>query len=224
MSLAPRSSAFSSRGRSCESTRARIGNRRVGSLERAWAISLSPSKPSDVTLTIIRSTAPRATSSATTGSASTRGRCSTASSCATLAACRALSSTTRTRPPDPFSRATPAVSTPTRRPLSSRSRSSSMTIFSRVRLLTRAIRITSSSGLVRKSSAPASSPRIRSCRPSSAVTSTTGICRVFGSSLRRRQVSNPSMPGIMTSSRIRSGCSAMARLMAVSPSPQVRTS
>ena len=32
------------------------------------------------------------------------------------------------------------------------------------------------------------------------------------------------MPGIMTSSRIRSGCSAMAMAMAVNPSPHVRAS
>ena len=82
-----------------------------------------------------------------------------------------------------------------------RARSSSSMIFSRVSERTRAISASSSTGLVRKSSAPHSSPRNRSAGWSSAVTMTTGRCIVAGSALRRVQTSKPSMPGIMTSSR-----------------------
>ena len=105
-----------------------------------------------------------------------------------------------------------------RRPEASRWRSSSITSFSRVRLLTRANSMTSSIGLVRNSSAPASSPAMRSARPSRAVTSTTGIWRVAGSSFSRRQTSKPSMPGIITSSSTMSGCFGAAIARAVGPS------
>jgi hypothetical protein len=56
-----------------------------------------------------------------------------------------------------------------------------------------------------KSSAPALMPRTRLCWSSSAVTSTIGIIAVAVSAFRRSQISKPSLPGIMTSSRIRSG-------------------
>ena len=59
-----------------------------------------------------------------------------------------------------------------------RIRISSMVTFRRASERTRAIRWTSSIGLVRKSSAPASSPRTRSAGWSSAVTITTGRCEV----------------------------------------------
>jgi hypothetical protein len=78
---------------------------------------------------------------------------------------------------------------------------SSVSILSRARFLTRVISAMSSTGLVRKSSAPASSPFTRSDGWSSAVTMITGMCRVRGSALSRRQTSKPSMPGIITSSR-----------------------
>jgi hypothetical protein len=72
-------------------------------------------------------------------------------------------------------------SMPMSRVVDARSRSSSVSIFSRTRLLTRVISCRSLTGLVRKSSAPASSPRTRSDTWSSAVTMTTGICDVAGS-------------------------------------------
>ena len=71
------------------------------------------------------------------------------------------------------------------------------------RLRTRANRAVSSMGFVRKSSAPAFEAA-STCPAgwSRAVTITTGRWRVVvGLLLRRRQTSNPSMPGIITSSR-----------------------
>ena len=85
-----------------------------------------------------------------------------------------------------------------------RMRSSSVTILSRASERTRAISASSGIGLVRKSSAPASSPRTRSAVWSSAVTITTGMWCVAGLLFSRRQTSNPSMSGIITSSRTRS--------------------
>ena len=105
-----------------------------------------------------------------------------------------------------------------------RMRSSSVIIFSRVSERTRAISTTSDTGLVRKSSAPASSPRTRSAGLSSAVTITTGMKWVAGLDFSRRQTSKPSMSGIMTSSRMMSHSaraqisSASAPLVAVSTS------
>ena len=105
-----------------------------------------------------------------------------------------------------------------------RMRSSSVIIFSRVSERTRAISTTSDTGLVRKSSAPASRPRTRSAGLSSAVTITTGMKWVAGLDFSRRQTSKPSMSGIMTSSRMMSHSaraqisSASAPLVAVSTS------
>ncbi len=65
-------------------------------------------------------------------------------------------------------------------PVASRMRSSSVIILRRTRLRTRANKAESSTGLVRKSSAPASSPATRSEGWSSAVTITTGTCAVRG--------------------------------------------
>ena len=93
-----------------------------------------------------------------------------------------------------------------------------MTSFSRVRLRTRANSATSSIGLVRKSSAPAFRPVSRSWRPSSAVTSTMGMWRVLASAFSRRQTSKPSMPGIITSSRMMSGWVSAAAVSAAGPS------
>ena len=98
-----------------------------------------------------------------------------------------------------------------------RNASSSTIIFIRVSEATRLINATSSKGFDRKSSAPASSPFTLSDCLSSAVSMTTGTCRVAGFSFRRRQVSNPSIPGIMTSRRMMSGDSATAISMACSP-------
>ena len=70
---------------------------------------------------------------------------------------------------------------------------------------TRASSVTSSTGLVRKSSAPASRPDILASRSLSAVIRITGISAVAGSDLSLRQTSRPDMSGITTSSRIRSG-------------------
>src|SRR5215469_3274524 len=83
---------------------------------------------------------------------------------------------------------------------------------------TRAKSAMSLTGLERKSSAPDSSPRTRSAASVSAVTITTGMSDVRASALSRRQTSNPSMRGIMTSSRMRSGRSSWAIRSALSPS------
>src|SRR5215469_2906935 len=83
---------------------------------------------------------------------------------------------------------------------------------------TRAKSAMSLTGLERKSSAPDSSPRTRSAASVSAVTITTGMSDVRASALSRRQTSNPSMRGIMTSSRMRSGRSSWAIRSAFSPS------
>src|SRR6185437_7871232 len=88
---------------------------------------------------------------------------------------------------------------------------------------TRAKSAISLTGLERKSSAPASSPRTRSAASVSAVTITTGMSVVRASALSRRQTSNPSMRGIMTSSRMRSGRSSWAMRNAPSPSLAVST-
>ena len=89
---------------------------------------------------------------------------------------------------------------PILRVVEARSLSSSVSVFSRTRLFTRLISCRSLTGLVRKSSAPASRPLMRSETWSSAVIMTTGMCEVDGSAFSRRQTSKPSMPGIITSS------------------------
>lgn len=106
----------------------------------------------------------------------------------------------------------------------SRARHSSTVIFRRTRLRTRAISATSLTGLERKSSAPASSPRTRSVASVSAVTITTGICAVGGLDLMRLHTSNPSMPGIITSSKTISGMSFTTRSSACGPDVAVMTS
>ena len=64
---------------------------------------------------------------------------------------------------------------PISRDVTARMRNSSVIILSRVSERTRAISATSDTGLVRKSSAPASRPATRSDDWSSAVTMTTGM-------------------------------------------------
>src|SRR5690349_15445056 len=105
-----------------------------------------------------------------------------------------------------------------------RIRSSSVIIFSRVSERTRAISTTSDTGLVRKSSAPASSPRTRSAALSSAVTMTTGMKWVAGLDFSRRQTSKPSMSGIMTSRRMISHSVRVQMSSASAPLLAVRTS
>src|SRR5205823_6584279 len=130
------------------------------------------------------------------------------------------------RPPTPLSAT--AVRSGASMPISSevmaRMRSSSVIIFSRVSERTRAISTMSDTGLVKKSSAPASSPRTRSAGLSSAVMITTGMKWVAGLDFSRRQTSKPSMSGIMMSSSTMSHsarahiASASAPLEAVSTS------
>src|ERR1700710_349251 len=110
------------------------------------------------------------------------------------------------RPPMPLSATAlrSGASMPISSEVMARMRSSSVIIFNRVSERTRAISTTSDTGLVRKSSAPASRPRTRSDGLSSAVTITTGMKCVAGLDFRRRQTSKPSMSGIMTSSRMMS--------------------
>ena len=87
---------------------------------------------------------------------------------------------------------------------------SSSTVSSIVRLRPSAVLILASSsrsstGFERKSSAPASMPRTRSSTAFSAVIRTTGISLVAGSSFSIRRALIPSISGIITSSRTRSG-------------------
>ncbi len=51
----------------------------------------------------------------------------------------------------------------------------------------------------------------------------TGTVATAGFALRRRQVSNPSMPGIMASSRMMSGVISSTRASAASPATATRT-
>src|SRR4051812_49017198 len=130
------------------------------------------------------------------------------------------------RPPLPASATAlrSGACTPISSEVMARMRSSSVIIFRRVSDRTRAISTTSETGLVRKSSAPASNPRTRSAGLSSAVTITTGMKCVAGLAFSRRQTSKPSMSGIITSSRMMSHsaraqiASASAPLHAVSTS------
>ena len=82
---------------------------------------------------------------------------------------------------------------------------------------TRARSTVLSTGLVRKSSAPASRALTRSSTSCSAVTMTTGMILASSSAFSRRTTSNPSIPGIMTSSRIRSGGDSAAFTSPSSP-------
>ena len=124
----------------------------------------------------------------------------------------ARSSTSRMRPLRPVSASASrsGILMPISREVTARMRSSSVIIFSRASERTRAISATSDTGLVRKSSAPASSPRTRSDGWSSAVTITTGMWWVAGLVLSRRQTSKPSMSGIITSSSTMSHSRALA--------------
>src|SRR5947209_724165 len=130
------------------------------------------------------------------------------------------------RPPLPASATAlrSGACTPISSEVIARMRNSSVIIFSRVSERTLAISTTSETGLVRKSSAPASSPRTRSAGLSSAVTITTGMKCVDGLDFKRRHTSKPSMSGIITSSKMMSHsaraqiASASAPLAAVSTS------
>ena len=73
-------------------------------------------------------------------------------------------------------------------------------------------------GLVMKSMAPTSSPRVSSSTSPRAEMKMTGMSQVAGLSLMRRHTSYPSMPGIMMSSRTRSGWRACTRSSALAPS------
>src|SRR5271169_3313254 len=116
------------------------------------------------------------------------------------------------------------VSPPNLLQIPSRTRSSSIIRFNRTSERTRANRATSFTGLVRKSSAPASRPRNRLAVSESAVTMTTGTSTVRRLAFSWRQTSNPSIRGIMTSSRITSGSSVSAISRAVGPLYAVKTS
>src|SRR6476620_8806883 len=130
------------------------------------------------------------------------------------------------RPPMPLSATAlrSGACTPISSEVMARMRSSSVIIFNRVNDRTRAISTTSDTGLVRKSSAPASRPRTRSAGLSSAVTITTGIKWVAGLDFSRRQTSKPSMSGIITSSRMMSHSARAQIASASAPFDAVRTS
>jgi hypothetical protein len=137
-----------------------------------------------------------------------------------------LSSTTSTTAPLPPSAARSTVSSRTLNwaTVCSRSVNSSIINLRRTKERTRANSATSFTGLVRKSSAPASSPRTRSPCRSRSVIMTAGKCALLRSDLIRRQTSNPSMPGSMTSSNTMSGVSASMRSRPSSPARAVLTS
>src|SRR5713226_5466638 len=121
------------------------------------------------------------------------------------------------RPPLPVSATAlrSGACTPISSEVMARMRSSSVIILSRVSERTRAISTMSDTGLVRKSSAPASRPRTRSAGLSNAVTITTGMKCVAGLDFSRRQTSKPSISGIITSSRMMSH-SARAQISSAS--------
>ena len=75
---------------------------------------------------------------------------------------------------------------------------------------TRAKSSTGSTGLLTYMIPPASKPAATSSGRSRAVTKTTGMFAVFGSALSSFVACQPSRPGIMTSIKIRSGCSLIA--------------
>ena len=101
--------------------------------------------------------------------------------------------------------------------------SSAVSSSSRSRLMrtserTRARSSWTCTGLLRKSSAPASKAYTLSSTADSAVSITTGMKRVERLALSRRQTSKPSIPGIITSSTMQSGGSAATAASALSPS------
>ena len=96
--------------------------------------------------------------------------------------------------------------------------------FNRSAERTRAISSAPSTGLAMKSSAPASSAATRWAVWLSPVIITTGSSRPRGIALIRRQTSYPSMRGMRTSSRTRSGGSFSIISSAVTPSAASRTS
>src|SRR5215208_3390399 len=100
---------------------------------------------------------------------------------------------------------------------------SSVNRFNRSSEQTRAFSSWASTGFVRKSSAPALIPSMRSWRSDSDVTSTTGTSRVARLPFTSRHSSNPFMPGISTSLRIRSGVSSRIIWRAAVPSAAQRT-
>jgi hypothetical protein len=136
------------------------------------------------------------------------------------------SSTSRILAPRPLSEAATARGSdmPSWREARARLRSSSTMDFSRTRLRTRANSAVSSSGLVKKSSAPESSPFSLSLGWSSAVTITTGMCAVVGEVFSLRHTSKPSMPGIITSRRTMSASPASQMRRASGPFMAVMTS
>ena len=89
--------------------------------------------------------------------------------------------------------------------------SSSVSCFTRRSERTRVRSSCTSTGLPRKSSAPASMPARRWLRSWLAVTSTTGIRRVLPRAFSSRHNSTPDMPGITTSTSTRSGGSSETR-------------
>jgi hypothetical protein len=101
---------------------------------------------------------------------------------------KSQSSTTSARAPATENSCRGPLDRPKACAVSPRTRHSSSSRFSRTKPRTRASNVSYSNGLVRKSSAPTSSPCSRSVGSPSAVTITTGMWVVMLSDLRRRQV------------------------------------
>src|SRR5882724_2954521 len=216
------------RGVSNSSTTSRIGTWRVSSCERICETRRRPSSLPTLRLRMMRSKRfcllIVSASAADVATVVLWPWPASVSQILALAAALLSASSTWPALPLSFSDAASADISSNWPQVSSRRRHSSIIIFRRTSERTRANSASSLTGLVRKSSAPASRPRTRSFGSERAVTMTTGMCRVRGLALMRWQTSKPSMPGIMTSSRTMSGALAAMASSAAAPLSAVMTS
>src|SRR5215467_7251643 len=217
-----------SRGVSNSSTTSRIGTWRVSSCERICETRRSPSSLPTFRLRMMRSNRfcllSCSASAAEVATVVLWPWAESVSQIFVLAAALLSANSTWPALPWSFSDAASADISSNWPQVSSRRRHSSIIIFRRTSERTRAKSASSLTGLVRKSSAPASRPRTRSLGSLRAVTMTTGMCRVRGLALMRWQTSKPSMPGIMTSSSTISGALAAMASSAALPLSAVMTS
>src|SRR6516162_4294459 len=224
-SLAPRSTRpLATRIRSVSSAISRIGSWRKASFARHCEMSRSGSQLGIDKLTMISSVSPSSSVCASAPLAAQVTECPTERKVSAIRAAANRSSSAIRIIAGPASSAA-AKSRPANRPqISSRKRHSSIIRFSRASERTRAKRAMSFTGLVRKSSAPTSSPRRRLATSDRAVTMTTGTSAVRGLAFNCWQTSKPFMPGIITSRRITSGSSLSAICKALRPLYADRTS
>ena len=148
----------------------------MDSVIRKWAQSFSASKAFEDADRIRISTPISERFDMSPASSSVVAECpASRSMLATRADVRGLSSITKARAARFNSSSLIASTAPAFSPLACRWRSSDATALYRISAPTRDMSAKSSTGLVRKSSAPTSSPRIRSSVSLSAVTMTTGM-------------------------------------------------